>query len=211
MKILILGATGATGTLFTAAALLAGHEVTALVRDPSRLAGRPELRAVAGDARDARALAAAADRTEALVSCLGVGTTRNPNDLIRDTTRAVISAAAQTGLQRIVFQSALGVGASYPKTPVLMRLGYQLTPAVFRDKAAGEDLLTATDLSWTLVYPGVLTNGPRTGRVTATGLDTLTRLPALPRISRADVADFLLDTITTGAWARHIAVITAKN
>jgi uncharacterized protein YbjT (DUF2867 family) len=211
MKILILGATGATGGLFTEAALKAGHEVTALVRDPSRLAGRPDLRAIAGDVRDARSLAAAADKADALVSCLGVGNTRNPNDLILDTTRAVISAAEQTGLRRIVFQSALGVGASYPRTPILMRLGYQLAPAVFRDKAAGEDLLTATGLNWTLVYPGVLTNGPRTGEVTATGLDALTRLSGLPRISRADVAEFLLDTATTGTWTRQIAVITTKN
>ena len=211
MKILILGATGATGGLFTQAALRAGHEVTALVRDPTRLAGRADLRAVAGDVRDSRSLAAAADKADALVSCLGVGNTRNPNDLILDTTRAVISAAEQTGLRRIVVQSALGVGASYPKTPALMRLGYRLAPAVFRDKAAGEDLLTATDRDWTLVYPGVLTNGPRTGKVTATGLDALTRLPGLPRISRADVADFLLGTTTTGRWTRQIAVITTKS
>ncbi|HWO64867.1 MAG TPA: NAD(P)H-binding protein [Umezawaea sp.] len=211
MKILILGATGATGGLFTEAALQAGHEVIALVRDPSRLAGQPDLQVIAGDARDARSLAAAAEKADALVSCLGVGNTRNPNDLILDTTRAVISAAEQTGLQRIVFQSALGVGASYPKTSVLMRLGYRLAPAVFRDKAAGEDLLTASDLNWTLVYPGVLTNGPRTGNVTASGLDALTCLPGLPRISRADVAKFLLDTTTTGTWTRQIAVITTRN
>ncbi|WP_033344029.1 NAD(P)-dependent oxidoreductase [Catenuloplanes japonicus] len=211
MKLLILGATGGTGALLTAAALRAGHEVTALVRDPGRLAGRPGLRAVRGDVRDPGSLAAAADGAEALVSCLGVGNTRDPHDLIRDTARAVVAAAARTGLRRVVFQSALGVGASYPRTSVLMRLGYRLAPAVFRDKAAGEDLLAATGLDWTVVYPGMLTNGPRTGRVTATGLDTVTRLPGLPRISRADVAEFLLGTATTGTWNRQIAVITAKS
>ena len=38
MKLTILGATGATGTCLTSQALAAGHEVTAVVRDPARLA-----------------------------------------------------------------------------------------------------------------------------------------------------------------------------
>ncbi|MFG1643429.1 NAD(P)-dependent oxidoreductase [Amycolatopsis sp. NPDC049252] len=211
MKYLILGATGATGSLLTDTALNAGHEVIALVRNPQKMPERPGLHVIAGDARDARALTDATGKADALVSALGVGRTRSPGNLILDTARAVIFAAGQTGLRRVVFQSAFGVGASYPKSSILMRLGYHLAPAVFRDKAAGEQLLTATGLDWTLAYPGMLTNGPRTGKVTATDLATLTRLPGLPRISRADVAAFLLDAAASDTWIRRIAVITAGN
>jgi uncharacterized protein YbjT (DUF2867 family) len=209
MRFLVLGATGATGSLLTDAALDAGHEVIALVRNPQKLSERPGLHVIAGDARDARALTDATGNADILVSTLGVGSTRSPGNLILDTTRAVISAAEQTGLRRVVFQSAFGVGASHPKLSIFMRLGYQLAPAVFRDKAAGEQLLTATGLDWTLAYPGILTNGPRTGMVTATDLAALTRLPGLPRISRADVAAFLLDAAASDKWIRRIAVITA--
>src|SRR5260370_7321085 len=51
MKLTILGATGATGTCLTSQALAAGHEVTAVVRDPARLAvsAHPRLRTVIAD------------------------------------------------------------------------------------------------------------------------------------------------------------------
>ena len=54
MKLTILGATGATGTALTGQALAAGHEVTAVVRDPARLAvpAHPRLRTVTADVMD---------------------------------------------------------------------------------------------------------------------------------------------------------------
>ena len=206
MKFLILGATGATGSLLTDAALNAGHEVIALVRNPRKMPERPGLHVIAGDARDARALTDATGKADALVSALGVGRTRSPDNLILDTTRAVISAAEQTGLRRVVFQSAFGVGASYPKSSNLMRLGYHLAPAVFRDKAAGEQLLTATGLDWTLAYPGMLTNGPRTGDY-RTGTDL--RLSFTARVSRADVAEFMLAELRDNTHLRRAVAITS--
>lgn len=208
MKFLVLGATGATGTLFTDAAINAGHHVVALARDPQRLAPRKGLQVTSGDARDPEALACAADGADAVISTLGVGNTRNPNGLIRDATRAVIDAAARTGLRRVVWQSAFGVGDSYPKTSFLMRMGYRLAPAVFGDKAAAEQLLRTSELDWTIAYPGVLTNGPHTGQVIATDLDDIDKLKGMPRISRADVADFLLTAATTTTWNKRIAVLT---
>lgn len=208
VKFLVLGATGATGTLFIDAAINAGHYVVALARDPQRLTPREGLQVTSGDARDADALARAADGADAVISTLGVGSTRNPNGLIREATRAVIDAAARTGLRRVVWQSAFGVGDSYPKASFLMRMGYRLTPAVFGDKAAAEQLLRGSELDWTIAYPGVLTNGPPTGQAVATDLEDIDKLTGMPRISRADVADFLLTAATTTAWNKRIAVLT---
>lgn len=210
MKFLVLGATGATGTLFTDAAITAGHQVVALVRNPQKLPAREGLQAVSGDVRDTEAIARAGNGTDAVISTLGVGSTREPDSLIHDATRAVIDAAAHTGLQRIVWQSALGVGESYPKISLLMRLGYRAAPEVFRDKARAEQLLRASTLDWTIAYPGVLTKGPATKNVSATDLDEIDKVKGMPRISRADVADFLLTAATTATWNRRIAVLTTR-
>jgi uncharacterized protein YbjT (DUF2867 family) len=208
MKFAVLGATGATGQLFTTAALAAGHEVSALVRSPEKLPKRPGLTAVVGDARDADAVSRTMQGADALVSTIGSGSSRNPNNLIVETTRAILSAAGQSALRRIVMQSAFGVGDSYPKASFLMHLGYRLAPKLFIDKAAGEKLLRASDLDWTIVYPGVLTNKPKTGNVTASDLTEVPRIPGMPRISRADVADFLLHAATHDSWTRRVTVIT---
>jgi len=69
MKLTILGATGATGTALTGQALAAGHEVTAVVRDPARLAvpAHPRLRTVTADVMDPASIAPAVDGADAVL------------------------------------------------------------------------------------------------------------------------------------------------
>ena len=73
MKLTILGATGATGTTLTGQALAAGHEVTAVVRDPARLAvpAHPRLRTVTADIMDPASIAPAIDGADAVLSAVG--------------------------------------------------------------------------------------------------------------------------------------------
>ena len=58
MKLTIFGASGVTGTFLAEQALAAGHQVTAVVRDPARLsvAGSPRLRVVTADLMDPLAI-----------------------------------------------------------------------------------------------------------------------------------------------------------
>ncbi|RSM53730.1 hypothetical protein DMB66_38685 [Actinoplanes sp. ATCC 53533] len=207
MKFLLLGATGATGRLFLEQATAAGHDVAAYVRDAGSLASQPRLTTAAGDVRDADALAAAMQDTDALVSTLGIGKAKDPGNLITDSTRAIVRAAERSGTKRLVIMSAFGVGESLGKANALMRFLYAGGKATFADKAAGERILTGSGLDWTLAYPVLLTNKPASGRVRATDLAEIDRLPGLPRISRADVAGFLLTTAVDGTWSRRTAVL----
>ncbi|WP_328370279.1 SDR family oxidoreductase [Streptomyces sp. NBC_00457] len=207
MRFLLLGATGATGGLFTDAASAAGHEVVAFVRDPAKLARREGVTAVAGDVRDADALTEAIRGVDAVVSTLGIGKAKDPANLITDTTRALVQAAEASGTKRVVIMSAFGVGESLAKGSGILRFLYKGGKANFADKAAGERILTASALDWTLVYPVLLTNKPAT-TVQAIDLKQLDRLPGVPRISRADVAAFLLSAAAEGSWSRRTAVLT---
>lgn len=54
----------------------------------------------------------------------------------------------------------------------------------------------------------LLTGKPATGTARAVDLAALDRLPGLPRISRADVAAFLLEAAVNGSWSRRTAVLT---
>ena len=210
MKFLVLGATGATGGLVLQDATTAGHEVIAYARDPAKLARRNHLTAVAGDVRDAEALAGAMHGVDAVISTLGLGKAKDPANLILDSTRALVRAAQDSGTKRLVIMSAFGVGESLAKASALARFLYRGGKATFADKAAGERILTASLLDWTLAYPVLLTNKPATGPARAVDLAQLDRLPGLPRISRADVAAFLLDTAVDGSWPRHTVVLTTS-
>ncbi|MFD3377520.1 NAD(P)-dependent oxidoreductase [Streptomyces sp. NPDC058697] len=207
MRFLLLGASGATGGLFMDVATAAGHEVVAFVRDPAKLTPRARVTTFPGDVRDADALADAMCGVDAVVSTLGIGRARNPADLITDSTRALVRAAEASGVKRVVIMSAFGVGESLAKGSGMLRLMYKGGRTTFADKAAGERILTDSDLDWTIAYPGLLTNKSASG-VRAVDLAKLDRLPGVPRISRADVAAFLLGAAVEGTWSRRTAVLT---
>jgi putative NADH-flavin reductase len=64
MNLSVLAASGQTGNALTRQALRRGHTVTAIARDPERIAlpDSPDLRKVAGDVSDAAGITAVVDR-----------------------------------------------------------------------------------------------------------------------------------------------------
>src|SRR5690348_16254133 len=75
MKIVVVAATGGIGRQILDQAVAAGHDVTAVVRSPAKLAGLP-VRVVAADlaAADAAALESAIGGADAVLSGLGART-----------------------------------------------------------------------------------------------------------------------------------------
>src|ERR1700736_6374374 len=105
MNLAVLGASGRTGRLVVEQALAAGHTVTALVRSPEKLTiGNANLRVVTGDATEPSAVSSALEGADAVISTLG-GT----GSVIADSTSAIVSAARQTGVSRVVVLSSFFV------------------------------------------------------------------------------------------------------
>ncbi|SEO80044.1 Putative NADH-flavin reductase [Actinacidiphila rubida] len=213
MRILVLGATGLTGTEVVRRALAAGHEVTALVRDPARMRVRdPAVTVAVGEVtRDRAAVTAAAEGCGAAVSALGSGHSLRSvlaPTVMSEAVPVIVRALPDAGVGRLVFLSSLGVGESWAVTPPSLKALYKPSLSrVFADKAAGERVLRASTLDWTLVCPPMLSNGPLTGRCTA-GTDL--RLRGVPRISRADVADFMVTEAAAGAHPRSTVVVASR-
>lgn len=208
MKLTIVAATGGIGRQLLDQAVTAGHDVTAVVRDPDRLYGRPA-RAVAVDlaAADPAALSSAVAGADAVLSALGPRTAADAGITSRGT-RAVVDAMRAAGVRRLVVVSAAPVGTvpspGRPDPPrhdpgdgFLMR--HVLSPAVRRvlrahyaDLALTEDVLRGSGLDWTVIRPPRLTDGPLTGRYrTAYGRN----IRGGVRISRADVAHLMLHAL----------------
>ena len=104
--------------------------------------------------------------------------------------------------------SAFGVGDSLAKASFLARLIFRTAlRKKYQDKAASEVLLTASDVKWTLEYPGAL-NDRAGGAYTAVALEDVTTLPILPSTSRANVADFLLRSAVESTFICQVAVVT---
>jgi len=209
VKLLVVGATGGIGREVVAQALEQGHDVTALVRDPRKLASaQPHLRVVVGSPTEVDDVVAEAVRgRDAVISALGRGTSFKSENLIARSMATLVPAMERLGVRRLILVSALGVGDSGRGAPLLPRFMYRVfLRDIFADKQAGEDRVRRSTLDWTFVYPAALTNGPHTGHY-RTG-ERLELRGLLPRISRIDVADFILRQLDSPAYRRKIAVIS---
>jgi uncharacterized protein YbjT (DUF2867 family) len=200
VNLTVLGAAGATGIPLVEQALAGGHQVTALVRSQQALGiADPNLDVVEGDATDREAVSRATRGADAVISVLGA---RGP--VIADATRAVVDVSKHGGPERIVMLSSFAVARDrltpFSKLVTRMAMGSQIS-----DKAAGEEVLRASGLDWTIVYPTKLTNGPDgEPRV----VPETRKVGMLQKISRADVASFLLEAARNDLYSRRGVVIT---
>ena len=191
-RVLVLGATGGTGRHVVEQAAAMELAVTALVRIPGKLTVTgPALRVVVGDIRsDSPAVRSAFAGQDAVISALGVGQSFASHGLMAAAVPLIVAAMREHGVRRLVVMSAFGVGPTWQDTPLLPRLfGKTLLRDIYADKAAGEAVIKASGLDWTIVYPAGLTNGPATGRVR---IGERLKLSGFPRVSRANVAAVLL-------------------
>src|SRR2546423_1079391 len=174
MKITVLGATGGVGGEVVKQALDRGWHVTAVVRDPARVAvpAQDRLDVVVAGLHEQEKVTAAVEGRDAVLSALG-SRERKPTTVCADGARVAIAAARATGVKRLLVVSASGMHTEgdgvFTRTLVKPMLGAILKHG-FADMLAMEDLVMATELDWTVVRPPMLLNGPRTG-VVASRLD----------------------------------------
>ena len=115
MKILVLGATGRTGRLFTRKALEEGHAVTAYVRNPDKartlLGTHPNLTITPGDLNDAEQLAAASTGQDVMVSLLGQKATVREflhSTFMQERLPLIMQTVTGAGVKHCVLLSAYG-------------------------------------------------------------------------------------------------------
>jgi putative NADH-flavin reductase len=208
MKLVVFGASGGTGQEIIRQALDLGHEVTAFVRDPAKLATRDsKLHIVEGDAlKDQPAVTSAIAGKDAIICSLGVANSLRSAGLIAGGLAAIVPAAEKHDVRRLILISAFGVGDSFRNAPLIPRLMYRLLLGdIYRDKKAGEDIAKASGLDWTIIHPVMLTTGPKTGTCqSGERLD----LRGIPKVARADVAHFALAQLADKTFLRKTAVIS---
>jgi len=208
MRLLVLGASGATGRLLVSAALDRGHDVTALVRDPARHAiAHPRLRTCSGNALDAHVVADAVAEQDAVLSVLGTRARTGRVEIYSAGVRAVLGAMSAHGVRRLVVLSAAGVPTlDSPAVPWLFRqvVVPLLARREYADMARMEALLVASDVDWTALRPLWLRNGPSLGNVRVSAQPFA---PARWGVRRSDLATAMIDVVERGTFTRQGAWI----
>lgn len=194
MKLVIFGATGGTGAHVVQKACAAGHDVTAVVRNPAAIEGDwPNATVLRADLMDPAAIGPAVAGRDAVISAVGSREGRAPTTVCADSASAIITAMRAHGTRRLVVVSNSGMHVDEADGPVTRFAVKPILDRVLRhafaDMRRMEDLVRASGLDWTIVRPPMLTNGPRTDQYrTATNQN----VRGGNRVSRADLADLLL-------------------
>jgi len=202
MKILVLGASQGTGALTVRSALARGHHVTAFARSPQKLVLEHErLTRRVGDFHDPASVDAAVAGHDAVIvtaSAPSLKAFKQRPDYFSSGTANAIAAMKAHGVRRLVVLSALGTGDSLPLVNVLVRklLVGVILRIPFEDHVRQEQLTRDSGLDWVIARPSALTNGPARGRYVKTS--AIEPVPAF--MSRADVAEFLVEAADSAAW-----------
>ena len=203
-RLLVVGATGGTGRELVKQALERGYQVTAFVRNPAKLQlVHPQLKIARGNVFDYASVQTAMQGQDAVVSALGHRRLLMPSRVQSEGTRNVLRAMQEHGLDRFVCETALGLGNSVGRMGLLGTFFVLpvVLPIYFWDKSRQEQIVVASDLDWVLVRPGILTNGAKRGTYRH-GVNVGDYI--VPgRISRADVADFMLSQLTDDMYLRQ--------
>jgi len=211
-NILIIGASRGIGLEAVKQALSRGHSVRALSRGADRIAiDDANLDKCAGDALDENDVAAALKGIDAVIQALGVAAgpdlVLGPVRLFSEATRILLPAMETAGVRRLICVTGFGAGDSRPHMGCLQRIPFRLfLGRAYDDKVVQEWLIRESALDWVIARPGVLTNGPRTGRYKVLVEPERWRGGA---ISRADVADFLAGQIDSDTYLGKTPVLVA--
>ena len=198
MRLLVLGATGGTGLEIVRQAIERGHAVTAFVRSPERLKPLEDRVTVKqGDLLNSAELQQIIRGNDAVVSTFGprVPVSKPDANLLQQFAAALTTAMVDAGIRRVIVESVafLFRNSIVPPTYLFGRLFF---PGIVADASAMERIFEESELDWTMVRPPELTDKPFTGKYRV-------REGHLPRfgfkISRADVADFMLNAVENHA------------
>ena len=156
MRLAVFGGTGVTGGTVIAQAIEQGHEVTALVRDPSRVwQSHPRLTVRRGNPTAPDDVGRCVQDADAVIHCLGIGGKGDgrPTTLVWDSVRVALSEMTKRAVPRIVCMSNIGAGGSGPwiANHVVIPLFLRWLLPIIEDKERMEAALRASPVEWVSV------------------------------------------------------------
>ncbi|MBN2807056.1 MAG: SDR family oxidoreductase [Prolixibacteraceae bacterium] len=203
MIITIFGASGKTGHLLVEQALELGHQVRAFIRRENSLSiQHPKLKLVLGNLDNEASVRSAISGVDACISSLGGGSLRKQSTEITNGIQLITRVMEEENVMRFVYLSSIGVGESryYMEQPIRFLIADLLLRVPLADHGKNEKNLMNSKLDWTIVRPGGLTNGPKHAQLQA-GYNKIL-LKGNPTISRASVASFMLQQLTSVSYSQ---------
>ncbi|MEO8821539.1 MAG: SDR family oxidoreductase [Ginsengibacter sp.] len=197
IKIIVFGATGDTGSEVVKQGLEKGYQITAIVRTPSEFdLKHKHLKVMKGDVLQPTTFEKEISGNDAVISCLGNGSSTKPTTVYSIGTKNIISAMNNAGVKRLICMSAKDLDADkemgFFRRIFIKQIFQKIMKETFSDMRLMEKEVEASNIDWTIMMPPRLKNKPRTGKYRIAVNSYLTHSET---IARADVAAYMLSII----------------
>ncbi|ADJ48960.1 hypothetical protein AMES_7134 [Amycolatopsis mediterranei S699] len=211
MRVTVFGATGGIGRLVVRQLLDDGHQVTALVRTPAKLAlTHPDLTVVTGQLSDRDAVLQALSGADAVISALGPSLKRSATGTaVTNGTRTIVQAMKAQKVTRFIGLATPSLADPQDKPhwkhKVLPVMAGLMFPNALAELKGMTEAVTGSGLDYTIARISNPTNKPATGRVRS-GFLGHDRVGSA--MSRADIAAFLVSQLTDTRYRRAMPAIS---
>jgi putative NADH-flavin reductase len=192
MNITIIGASAGIGLETVKRGLDRNHSITTLSRSGIEIEEKKSLNVILGDATNKDDLLSSIQNADAIIVTLGTSKNMNATTLFSDFAQLMVEIHKENKIDiPFIFVTGFGAGESKNYVPWLVKmfLKYFLKD-VYADKTKMEEIITNSDLNWTVVRPGRLFDKELTEKYRIE--NKLFKGINVGGINRADVADFLI-------------------
>jgi putative NADH-flavin reductase len=192
MNITVIGASAGLGLETVKRGLNRNHSITTLSRSEIDMEEKKSLNMIVGDATNKADLIKSIQNAEALIITLGTSKNMKATTLFSDFAKLIVEINKENKIDiPLIFVTGFGAGESknYVSWLVKMFLKYLLKD-VYTDKTKMEEIITNSDLNWTVVRPGRLLDKELTEKYRIE--NKLYKGINIGGINREDVADFLI-------------------
>ncbi len=192
MNITIIGASAGIGLETVKRGLNRNHSITTLSRSEINIEEKQSLNMILGDAINKADLFKSIQNADALIITLGTGKNMKATTLFSDFAKLILEIHNENKITiPFIFVTGFGAGESKNYVPWLVKMFLKyLLKDVYADKTKMEELITHSDLNWTVVRPGRLLDKELTEKYRIE--NKLFKGINIGGINRADVADFLI-------------------
>ena len=192
MNITIIGASAGIGLETVKRGLNRKHSITTLSRSEIEIEEKQSVKMILGDATNKADLLNAIQNADALIITLGTGKNMKATTLFSDFAKLIVEIHEENKTDiPFIFVTGFGTGESKNYVSWLVRLFLKyFLKDVYADKTKMEEIITNSDLNWTVVRPGRLLDKELTEKYRIE--NKLFKGINIGGINRADVADFLI-------------------
>jgi len=210
MNITIIGASAGIGLETVRRGLNRDHSITTLSRSEIEMDDKKSVKMILGDATNKADLLLSIQNADAIIITLGTGKNMKVTTLFSDFAKLIVEIHRENRIATpLIFVTGFGAGESKNYVPWLVKMFLKyLLKDVYADKTKMEEIITNSDMNWTVVRPGRLLDKELTEKYRIE--NKLFKGINIGGINRADVADFLIKQAEKQTKLKQYVAISEK-